>query len=729
MMNTKLLLPALLLSVATFSPAQITIQDAGGWYESGYVTFSLVDDAASYHVYYQNGENDYQKIDDQLVRNYGEYGRADAMGIPAGTYRFKVVPVDSDGAEMEALAAESSSCEVRAHDRTGYAFFNGKTPGAYNADASLKAGTVVLYLTENNKNTLTLDVTTSSKGAVTTCTGLQEILYGYKKGYESRPLLIRVIGQITDPAVTDKGDIVIDLSNKTACPGITIEGVGNDATLDGWGIRIKNASSIEISNLATINCDSDEGDNIGLLQDNSYIWVHNCDFFYGHAGSDADQAKGDGALDCKKSNYVTFSYNHFWDNGKCNLLGLSGENDQMYITYHHNWYDHSDSRHPRIRSYSCHVYNNYYDGCAKYGVGSTMASSVFVENNYFRNTSKPMMISMQGTDIVSGAGTFSGETGGIIKAYGNVFAEKSSSFRFVTYQENSVEFDAYGATTRDEQVPATVKTKLGGTSYNNFDTDPSRIYTYTPDAAEDIPALLSGQYGAGRMQHGDLQWTFNNAVDDKSYDVNSALKAAVTGYQTSLVGLFTDSGDQGTGGGEGGDGEEEGGEEGGGDTPIIPSDGYDCHFTGMTPSNSFYTFTSCNYSNSKGSATVNGTTYTECLKMEASTQVSFTTAEEMTLTLVFNDGSSPNIKIDGVKVSATSGSIITQTLPAGTHTLTKADQNFLFYITLTSTTSSGIDEVKADLRNDAIYDLQGRRVTHMQPGNIYITKGQKFLYK
>ena len=729
MMNTKLLLPALLLSVATFSPAQITIQDAGGWYESGYVTFSLVDDAASYHVYYQNGENDYQKIDDQLVRNYGEYGRADAMGIPAGTYRFKVVPVDSDGAEMEALAAESSSCEVRAHDRTGYAFFNGKTPGAYNADASLKAGTVVLYLTENNKNTLTLDVTTSSKGAVTTCTGLQEILYGYKKGYESRPLLIRVIGQITDPAVTDNGDIVIDLSKKTACPGITIEGVGNDATLDGWGIRIKNASSIEISNLATINCDSDEGDNIGLQQDNSYIWVHNCDFFYGHAGSDADQVKGDGALDCKKSNYVTFSYNHFWDNGKCNLLGLSGENDQMYITYHHNWYDHSDSRHPRIRSYSCHVYNNYYDGCAKYGVGSTMASSVFVENNYFRNTSKPMMISMQGTDIVSGAGTFSGETGGIIKAYGNVFAEKSSSFRFVTYQENNVEFDAYGATTRDEQVPAAVKTKLGGTSYNNFDTDPSRIYTYTPDAAEDIPVLLSGTYGAGRMQHGDLQWTFNNAVDDKSYDVNSALKAAVTGYQTSLVGLFTDSGDQGTGGGEGGDGEEEGGEEGGGDTPIIPSDGYDCHFTGMTPSNGFYTFTSCNYSNSKGSATVNGTTYTECLKMESSTQVSFTTTEEMTLTLVFNDGSSPNIKIDGVKVSATSGSIITQTLPAGTHTLTKADQNFLFYITLTSTTSSGIDEVKADLRDDAIYDLQGRRVTHMQPGNIYITKGQKLLYK
>lgn len=90
-----------------------------------------------------------------------------------------------------------------------------------------------------------MDVVMSSKGAKTTCTGLQEILNGYKKGYESRPLLIRIIGQITDPAVTDKGDIVIDMGNKTTCPGITIEGVGNDATIDGWGIRIKGASSVE----------------------------------------------------------------------------------------------------------------------------------------------------------------------------------------------------------------------------------------------------------------------------------------------------------------------------------------------------------------------------------------------------------------------------------------------------------------------------------------------------
>ena len=31
----------------------------------------------------------------------------------------------------------------------------------------------------------------------------------------------------------------------------------------------------------------------GLQQGNDHIWVHNCDFFYGDAGSDADQVKGE----------------------------------------------------------------------------------------------------------------------------------------------------------------------------------------------------------------------------------------------------------------------------------------------------------------------------------------------------------------------------------------------------------------------------------------------------
>ena len=540
---------------------EIKIKAYDGWNEAAYIEWELLDGATSYNVYVSGGSlgSEYKKIDYQLVRNYGTYGRADIPGLSAGTYSIKVVPVIND-TEDESKASYVDNIEVVGHDRIGFAFANGKAPGAYNNDGTLKSGAIVVYVTEENKNTVTSDAIGSSY------VGLQGILDGVRVGIKdgdlTKPVDIRIIGQITDPDYLEKGDLLIDMASESksaSYEGLTIEGIGNDAVADGWGIRLKSATSVEIRNLAFMNCDSGEGDNIGLQQNNNYIWVHHCDLFYGNAGSDKDQVKGDGALDCKKSNYVTFSYNHFWDSGKACLLGLSGENDKMYITYHHNWFDHSDSRHPRIRSYSAHIYNNYYDGCAKYGVGATMASSVFVENNYYRNTNRPMMISMQGTDIAHGEGTFSSEDGGIIKSYGNMFAEQSKNFSYVTYQEDNVEFDAYEATSRGETVPNSVKTKKGGTSYNNFDTDASIMYDYTPDAASEVVSVVTGKYGAGRLQHGDFQWSFNNSVDDESYDVNTALKEAVTNYKTKLIGIFdgenSESGEQGgETGGETGEG-------------------------------------------------------------------------------------------------------------------------------------------------------------------------------
>ena len=47
----------------------------------------------------------------------------------------------------------------------------------------------------------------------------------------------------------------------------------------------------------------------------------------------------------------------------------------------------------------------------------------FCGRNYFRDTKDPMLSSKQGTDAI-GDGTFSGENGGMIKSFGNVYAEK-----------------------------------------------------------------------------------------------------------------------------------------------------------------------------------------------------------------------------------------------------------------------------------------------------------------
>jgi pectate lyase len=526
-------------SLSAFSQS-IDIFEANGWLESACLKWHSSGPVDSYNVYYTGGGITNKKIDSPLIRKYADYWRADIVGLSEGEYSFTVKPV-VNGTEAEGVSV--SAIMMKAHDRSGFAFQGSRVPGAYKSDGTLKDNAVILYITENNKNSVSMTVT----GATTNpCVGLQSILDGFKKGKDTRPLSVRLIGQITDLDYMLNGDIVIE-NNNNASSYITFEGIGDDAVADGWGLRIKNASNIEVRNLGFMNCDSEEGDDVSLQQNNDYIWVHNCDFFYGAAGSDADQIKGDGALDCKKSTYVTFSYNHFWDCGKCNLLGLGeGTTSGLYATYHHNWYDHSDSRHPRVRYYSTHVYNNYYDGNAKYGVGSTTGASVFVEGNYFRNCKYPMLISKQGTDIYQSSGTFSGEDGGIIKAFNNYMTGQN---RFVAYgssdfANSTVDFDAYVVASRSETVPSTVKTKQGSNTYNNFDTDASVMYQYTADTPEQAKEKVM-QY-AGRVNGGDLKWTFNNAVDDASYDVNTGLKAALTNYSTSLVAVQGESSSSGS---------------------------------------------------------------------------------------------------------------------------------------------------------------------------------------
>ncbi|WP_024859956.1 dockerin type I domain-containing protein [Ruminococcus flavefaciens] len=518
--SSSVLGTALSPSVITAFAAESSVKvlSSAGFGEGMYATWSSVSGASGYNVYV-----DGTKIDSMLIRQYSGYMRADAVGLKAGSHTMKIVPVIG-GSEDSSKAAEAKA-NAYAHDRSGFGFVNGNSNGAYNADGTLKSNAIVVYVTNTNKDSVTASIDATGKGAET-LTGVQNIITGYKKGKESRPLNIRFIGNITDPSVLTKGDLMVD----TVTAGCTIEGIGNDATLNGFGLVMKNCSNVEVRNLGFMNCNSNEGDNCGLQQNNNHIWVHNCDFFYGDAGSDADQVKGDGALDTKTSTYITHSYNHFWDNGKCNLQGMKSESTENYITYHHNWYDHSDSRHPRIRTCSVHCYNNYFDGNAKYGVGVTMGASCFVENNYFRNCKYPMLISMQGSDDITG-GTFSGEAGGVIKSYGNCMTGQKA---YTTYQQNNTDFDAYEASSRTEKIGSNVKAKSGGTAYNNFDTS-SVMYSYTPDKAEDVPAIVTAK--AGRVDGGDFKWRFDNSVDDESYAVNQALKSALVAYKGTVTAI------------------------------------------------------------------------------------------------------------------------------------------------------------------------------------------------
>lgn len=221
--------------------SSVKVLSSAGYGEGVYATWSAVSGASGYNVYVDGAQ-----IDSMLIRQYSGYMRADAVGLKAGSHTMKIVPI-INGKEDASKAAEAKA-EAYSHDRSGFAFVNGNANGAYNADGTLKSNAIVVYVTESNKDTVTADIDATGKGTET-LTGVQNIITGYKKGKESRPLNIRIIGNITDPSVLTKGDLMLD----TVKAGCTVEGIGNDAVLNGFGLVMKNCSNVEVRNLGFMN--------------------------------------------------------------------------------------------------------------------------------------------------------------------------------------------------------------------------------------------------------------------------------------------------------------------------------------------------------------------------------------------------------------------------------------------------------------------------------------------
>ena len=666
----------------------IQITEAKGWQESAYLKWAPFEGASSYNVYVGD-----KKIDAQLIRQYKSYYRADVLGLKEGTYSVKVVPVNAEGTEI-AGANTASNLVVKSYNREGFAHFKYAGVGAYNNDGTLKAGAKVLYITAKTAKTVS---TTVNTGKPETITGLQSIIDAYSKGKDTTPIAFRIIGKVNLSDLDHISSSAEGLQVKGAKMNMTFEGVGDDATVYGFGFLLREAESVEFRNFAIMRCLDDA---MSLDTDNSHVWIHNMDLFYGKKGGAADQAKGDGTVDIKgDSKYVTVAYNRFWDNGKASMCGMKSETGENWITYHHNWFDHSDSRMARVRTMSVHMYNNYYQHNDVYGIGATSGSSIFMESNYFDAVKRPIMSSLQGTDAM-GDGTFSGEKGGLIKAYGNVFANKPDNFSYITYANNNTSFDAYEVSNPSEQVPSSVKTLVGGTSYNNFDTNSSVMYTYAADKAEDVPSIVEGFYGAGRLNHGDIDFV----IPDETVVTNGhqqpwpALASILDAYTSGVVKVFGESNASGEGGStEGGStgGSTEGGETGGstggseGGSTVTPIEGtVTCSFTAngkeAVPSNSAFALTGSAKSVKAEETVIEGTTYSASLKMESNTEVSFTTSQKMTLYVYYGTSAKKtNVLVDGVKQA---GAPTTVVLEAGAHKITKGDSSAIALIKLVPVT-------------------------------------------
>jgi pectate lyase len=297
-------------------------------------------------------------------------------------------------------------------------------------------------------NTLGQNGTTGGAGGptVVVTTAAQLIDYAARTG----PYVIRVSGTITLPTGTSDGMYAV-ASDKT------IIGIGATARIENGGLTIglpvddavtavpANAvRNIIIRNLSFSGA-SDDAINVQMFS--HHIWIDHNDLCCG----------GDGLVDIKRgSDFVTVSWNRTHDHNKTMLLGhddANGPQDigHLRVTYHHNFFDGSDQRNPRVRfGEPVHVYNNYCRN-ASYCIVSAMDAGLVVENNYFDTVNNP------------GRVDFSGDLGRLV-ARGNILVN----------------------------VHHPIETR--GTV-----VEPSTYYSYPLDAAADIPTIVPAGAGVGKI--------------------------------------------------------------------------------------------------------------------------------------------------------------------------------------------------------------------------------------
>jgi pectate lyase len=299
--------------------------------------------------------------------------------------------------------------------------------------------------------------TTGGVGAspiiVTTAQQLASIMKSHEG--ETTPLIVQISGTLA----SDSDEISI---KHTA--NISVIGIGADAMLQGFGLKIWDAQNIIVRNITFSDCSAGEGDCLSV-ETCINVWIDHCSFT-DSPSSDPSGNTHDGALDVKKgSYYVTLSWNHFMNHRKTCLLGHSTSETGdtiMKVTYVHNWFDGTYSRHPRTRYAKAHILNNYYSSLGDYGIGSTCGAQIFVEGNYFESTSIPTLISQ----INDPGETLSGDPAGYLMASSN-------------YLVNS------GAIVEN-------------TSGYNF--NPSDYYSYTIDNEQLVKDIVMAGAGAGVIQ-------------------------------------------------------------------------------------------------------------------------------------------------------------------------------------------------------------------------------------
>ena len=377
---------------------------------------------------------------------------------------------------------------------------------------------------------------------------------------------------------------------------------GTDSfVMDRIGIFCVRANNIIIRNINFRQPKANNGADAVSMQECEGVWVDHCTFTSLNQTKDYE----DGSTDITHgSKNVTVSWNHYILTQKSCLVGHSNSqttDTEITATFHHNWFDQSSSRHPRVRFGKVHVYNNLFDGNTTYGVGSAYGAKVLVEYNYFDGVQLP-------TDICtypakeSNESNLQGSVAGYLYATQDVLVNRPEKAKD-PYPLTNVKYKSYQGET------------ITPLTYADF--KPAYEYIVTP--AEDVPTVVKG--GAG---HGKLGWT-------------EAPVAVNNGGITDFNGSDPDDPDQPGGG------DEPGGNTGAhtyvlymndSASPVSTVDGNtgSTYFTYSTSAADFRTAGDEKY---HGPFEINGTTYSRGFKFDSKGYVTFTTSSTLNTTVQF----------------------------------------------------------------------------------------------
>ncbi|WP_440070571.1 pectate lyase family protein [Streptosporangium sp. OZ121] len=216
--------------------------------------------------------------------------------------------------------------------------------------------------------------------------------------------LISAIGQSGPLNICVRGMITVPAGMHNVTSDKSIVGIGSTGGISGGGLNIglpldnsvtsppANAvNNVIIRNLSFRNANDDS---INVQMFSHHVWIDHNDLADGY----------DGLIDIKRgSSYITVSWNHTHDHTKNMLLGHDDGNSaqdvgRLKVTYHHNWFDRTPQRNPRVRfGEPVHVFNNYYVYNTDAGVVCQLNAGCLVEGNYFERVEVPVTNTYSGT--------------------------------------------------------------------------------------------------------------------------------------------------------------------------------------------------------------------------------------------------------------------------------------------------------------------------------------------